>query len=564
MFRYKLKDATYMQTILKITGIFISFCILSYLFVQPLLTKGMIFNGDDAWYQIDRIFEIKRNLAHGVFMPFMYTFTFGQIAFPLGIFYPQITISVISVITFFFKNAVTGVYAGIAFFTLITLIITYYTLRKLGKSSSSAYVGAILYAFATYRTVDAFSRFAMGEYLAMTFLPLCFYGLYAILSGKNKDWPYLAIGFSFILLSHVLTAFIIAIVLCIILIFNLILQDDRIRKFQYLMTAGVATICSSAIFLFPFIEQRLFQAYNIPTPTNLAKNAQTFSGMVTSALENSVQKNLVASYSVGLTSIIIIILGAIFFKNLKSFEKLSYIIATVVFIFSSALFPWSLLQSTPVMVIQYTFRLLAIPTLLYAVVGAGLFDLFLNSYDKISRRNFVVFIMVLIGILSCWYSSMQKLATESQYVAAPAMTNDGNISNGTMYTDQYTPKHATKFLNDFIKHVAIIDNKKVTLKKIKPSANQLAFTDKKVKNAEKIDLPVAYYKNYVAYRNGKRIQVKKSTRGSMLVESKGKGAITIRYKYSVIDFLGAILSVLTWVGFVVWFVRAKIRKNVID
>lgn len=33
MFRYKLKDATYMQTILKITGIFISFCILIYLFV---------------------------------------------------------------------------------------------------------------------------------------------------------------------------------------------------------------------------------------------------------------------------------------------------------------------------------------------------------------------------------------------------------------------------------------------------------------------------------------------------------------------------------------------------
>lgn len=561
MFRYKLKDSAYMQTLLKVTVIFVSFCILSYLFVRPLLTKSMVFNGDDAWYQIDRIFEIKRNLTQGVFMPFMYTFTFGQIAFPLGIFYPQITISVISIITLFFQNAVTGVYAGIAFFTLITLLITYYILRKLGKSVGSAYVGAILYTFATYRTIDAFSRFATGEYLAMTFLPLCFYGFYAILSGKNKEWPYLAIGFSFVLLSHVLTAFIIAGILIIIWIFSLVFQSNRIEKFKYLVIAGIASICSSAIFLFPFIEQRLFQTYNVPTPVDLSKNAQSFSGMVIAALDNSVQKNLISPYSVGLTAIITIILGAIFFKKLQPFEKISYIIANVIFVFSSALFPWSLLQSTPVMVIQYTFRLLAIPTLLYAVVGAGLLDLVWNSYKKQIGRNFIIFIITLIGILSCWYSSMQKLAIEPWYVASPALTNDGKISNGTMYTDQYTPKHATKFLNDFIKHVAIIDKKKVILKEIKPGANELKFTDKKVENSKKVDLPVAYYKHYAAFRNGKEVKAVRSARGSILVESKSKGAIIIKYKYSIIDIFGAMLSVLSWVGFLIWFVKDKIRRN---
>ncbi len=36
-------------------------------------------------------------------------------------------------------------------------------------SNRAAVIGAILYTFSTYRTIDAFTRFAMGEYLAMTF-----------------------------------------------------------------------------------------------------------------------------------------------------------------------------------------------------------------------------------------------------------------------------------------------------------------------------------------------------------------------------------------------------------
>ncbi|MFT9269203.1 MAG: hypothetical protein ABF539_06770 [Liquorilactobacillus nagelii] len=33
--------------------IFVSFLVLSYFFVYPLLTKGVVFNGDDSWYHID-------------------------------------------------------------------------------------------------------------------------------------------------------------------------------------------------------------------------------------------------------------------------------------------------------------------------------------------------------------------------------------------------------------------------------------------------------------------------------------------------------------------------------
>ena len=60
----------------------------------------------------------------------------------------------------------------------------------------------MLQLFIAYRTADAFARFALGEFLGMVFLPLIIYGLYAVMYGKEKDWPYLALGLGKVIFSH--------------------------------------------------------------------------------------------------------------------------------------------------------------------------------------------------------------------------------------------------------------------------------------------------------------------------------------------------------------------------
>ncbi|MFT8726813.1 MAG: 6-pyruvoyl-tetrahydropterin synthase-related protein [Liquorilactobacillus ghanensis] len=541
--------------------IFASFLVLSYFFVYPLLTKGVVFNGDDAWYHIDRIIEIRKNLQHGIYLPFVYTYTFGQIGFPLGIFYPQATLTISAAISLFFKHQVTGIYAGIAFYTLVTLILTYWVCRKIGKSRSEAYVGAVLYAFAAYRTIDAFSRFAMGEYLAMTFLPLCLYGFYAILVGKNKDWPYLAIGYSLIIMSHVLTAFILGLFMLVVWLINLAVSKHKMMQFKYFIYAGIASFFSSAFFLVPFLEQELFQKYAQPDPRILAKTSQQFSSMLLVALDNSINKGNGAIYSIGLTSIIILIAGFFCLKELTKLEKISYFVALTVFIVSSKVFPWSLVQKTPLSVIQFTFRLLVIPTLLFAIVGAGIFGILRKKYFQ-SKRKYLFLLIIVLGVLGGWYGSVYQLSIGSSFNQENLLyKNDSRAFNEITSTDQYTPKKSLPYLSEIQQHIAIINGKKVTLKKITPQPSELIFKDKSLTQAKKVDLPVAYYKNYVAYRNGHRMKLVSSKRNTMLVSSKETGPIMVTYHYSKVDIIAIISSVLTWLFFVAIFISGWIRKK---
>ena len=242
-----IRNKHYLKQMIINIGVFLSFCVLSYLYIRPLLITGNIYMGDDAWYHINRIIEVKRNIEVGNFLPYIYSYTFGQVAFPLGIFYPEITLIPIALISTLFKHQVTGIYMGIALYTLLTLCIMYFVVRKLNKSRLAAYVASVLYAFSIYRTIDAYSRFALGEYIAMTFLPLCFYGFYAILKGNRKDGVYLVAGFSLILMTHVLSAVIVLITMMLIWIISLIFIDEKVKKTFDLFIVGVVARVNTKI-----------------------------------------------------------------------------------------------------------------------------------------------------------------------------------------------------------------------------------------------------------------------------------------------------------------------------
>lgn len=533
--------------------IFCSFLILSYFFVYPLLTRGFVASGNDISYQIQRIIEVSHNLKHGIFLPFIYTYSFGQVAFPLGIFYPEVTLIPSAMLYNLFGHQVTGIYAGFAFYALLAMIFTYVVFRKLKYSWIISYIVAIVYTFSVYRTIDAYTRFAMGEYIAMTFLPLCFYGFYAILKGKVKDWPYLAFGLSFILLSHVLSTFIVVLTMALIWFFSFLWQSNHLQRIRYFIIAAVATLLSSAIFWVPFLEQQLFQKYNQPSPVSLEKSAYKLSDLLIAATNNSMS----APISIGFTMLLTLIFGGIFFAKLTRLEQYSYLIALTTFIGASAVFPWIIFQKTPVSVIQFSFRLFMITTLLCTVVAAGLLQLFLHNKTMTNTMKQLSLVFIVLATLGSWYASMRSLRLNYwQNQPLRIFTNSGpqsKIPNKTTFVEQYTPRKTMPYFNEVIGHVAIINHKKVTLSQIVAKPSKQIFTDKSVQQATKVDLPVSYYKNFVAYRKGKQVSVTRSKRNTLLVSSKTTGAITIGYKYSVMDKISVIISVLSWFGFLVYF-----------
>ena len=54
------------------------------------------------------------------------------------------------------------------------MMIMYYVARRLDRTTFESFITAVVFAFSVCRTYDAYQRFALGEFLAMTFLVLAF------------------------------------------------------------------------------------------------------------------------------------------------------------------------------------------------------------------------------------------------------------------------------------------------------------------------------------------------------------------------------------------------------
>ena len=82
--------------------------ILSLFFVLSGLKARMVFAADDMPYHINRIQELVYSLKHGNWYPYLYTRQFKGVPYPLGIFYPQLTLIPIAALCIVFNSYIIG------------------------------------------------------------------------------------------------------------------------------------------------------------------------------------------------------------------------------------------------------------------------------------------------------------------------------------------------------------------------------------------------------------------------------------------------------------------------
>ena len=533
------------------------FILLAILFVLPFVSHGFIPAGDDLGYHFDRVIEIADNFKHGNFFPQMYTYTFYRFGYLLNSFYPWLTIVPFAIFKNIFSNQVIAFAWGFGLYIFVGLNITYHVSNKLFKNKVQSFFTALIYIFSGYLLTDGYSRFAFGEFIAMIFIPACFYGFYAVLFGNKKDWPYLAFGMSAIMLSHVLSTFIVTMTFTILFVVLFHWINDRNERIKRLAFAVGVFITSSAIFLLPFVQQELYQKFAQPSPMPLS--GPNFGDNVISALNSNNGDNL------GFIIISVLILGLIFWKALNKLEKSCYVIGTIVLAFTTSLFPWTMLTNTFLDVIQFTFRFDMVITILYAVVAGKIVrvvldKIFAKNNDRVKKN--LVSVGALLIILVPWLGDVtnilnyQMAGTPEQYrfTKSYKLFTDQN----GLWMDQYTPEKGQSALGGVTERLAIVDGNQIQLhsKDIKSLPNGLKFTGNLVDNAKSVILPTYNYKNIHVYRNGKQIKWSPNSQDLIQVDS-GSGPITVKYVLSFVDWLAIILSFATWIIALVMYVRRK-------
>lgn len=228
----------------------------------PMGTNYLPF-AHDMSVHLARIDGLKAALLDGQFPARMYPALLNDKGYPFGIMYADLFLYPAALLRLLGFPLDTSYKIYVAGITLATALVTRWVLRKMLNSESVALLGSALYTLSFYRLTNVYVRGAVGEYTAMLFLPLVVYGFWRIYTQpadaqRSQPWCWLplALGFTGLLQSHLLTTEMTAVV-CLIFCLCLLRHTLRRPVLTGLFKAAGAAVLWNLWFLVPLLDYML-------------------------------------------------------------------------------------------------------------------------------------------------------------------------------------------------------------------------------------------------------------------------------------------------------------------
>lgn len=481
----------------------------------------------------------------------------------------------------------------VALINIVTVLISYYSFKVMLEEKKNAVVGSVLYSLSVYRFYVLYQRGAVGEFTAMTFLPLIAVGLwkiYTMPSDKNlrKQWVMPVIGYWGVIQSHVLSTEIyggFTLLFCLIM-FKKTFKKDR---FIVLLKIVLISVILNANYLLPFLESFLLDDLYIKldTPVGnglmgipLAHIFKFYTGKAT-------HYYYIADGGFGCTAIIVI--GLLVYVCIKKYfsgdnrKKLwiTGIISLISVIIASNIFPWSSIigfldeksggsfAGKVMHAAGMVFKNVQFPVR-YLTVGMFVFTmftclvLFCKKDDKVLKV--VTGIIVAITIVQfIWLSA--------------AMMKDGNLD--IRYAVSQTDKTFTFNLGGF-EYMPLRENDGLPYMNMLIDNEECQTTNAKISNYEKymtnikvhittdadslgmVEFPLLYYRGYKAVdvNTGEKLTLHNSTssaRLSVIVPAGYDGDVKVYYAGKTTWHIAEAVSLLAMI-YIIWF-SAKSAKE---
>ena len=228
----------------------------SVIFASLPVFTPYLFGGHDLAFHLNRIEGIKNALLAGDIPVRMHFSALEGAGYPTSVFYGDLLLYLPAVLRVLGWSVQSAYQMYILFINILTCVIVYKVFSNIFKNQWIALFGSCMYMLVPYRLECIYVRAAVGEYTAACFYPLIIYGLYLMYSEeeeKKHDWIWFALGFSGIILSHIISTFV---AFCVTLLFCIIKIKDTFSKeiFVKLCKAVIVTLGICAAFLIPFVD----------------------------------------------------------------------------------------------------------------------------------------------------------------------------------------------------------------------------------------------------------------------------------------------------------------------
>ena len=533
--------------------IFLLMILLTALSCIPMWVPDSYVIGDDFLFHLGRIQGIADSLRAGYFPARIHLFTLSDYGHGSGFFYPQVWIYIPALLRLCGYSILTAYDIFVTLCTFASVCAMYYCTRRISCSKAAAVIAAILYAFASYRLINIYYRAALGEVQSFIFAPLIVSAAYDLTHGHSEKWPVLALGFFGLLGSHLITLGIFGIIFLVILAAGAKKLFTDKSVIPAILKAAACVILPYAYFILPLIEQW--------TTTELAINSYLSLQSEIDAHPPYIWTDLFAPFQTwkfynrrrhpfpGIPLLISAVLPFFTFRNKDEGTRFARFLACVSLFslwMSTNLFPWDhcrwLLSR-----LQFSWRLLAIPTVLLPVCGGTALVVLL---PKVSKKLLILITFVVCAGFTVPF--MSHVLGERMRYYENFILEDDRLGTGE-YLPVYMAKAAFRDFTAQNQNTVHYQGEPITVQNPKRSGLSFSFDYDlpEISGDGVFEIPLTYYTGYKGSFRADGItdalEVRSSNRGLTSVSgiTESHGSIRVWYEKTKIQKTGEWISLLS-------------------
>lgn len=473
---------------------------------------------------------------------------------------------------------------------IATACIAYVSFSKCFQNRYIGIFGCALYTLAPYRIYNMYNRAAVGEFLAMVFLPLLVWGFYRIYTedpnrkGYLWNWVIPVLGFSGVIQSHNLTCEMVGF---FVVLLCLIMWKRTFRKRTFLVlcfTVGM-TIVINAWYLVPCLDLMCADSYYFGNNANVLIQdrgillAQIFYTLQASGNSSRyVENGMVGAEPIGLGAALLLCQGlwlmvrkavdkedrTVDEQNEKRAGDVGFCLLVIALFMSTRYFPWNFLSTrgrvlaSLVGSLQFPTRMTTIVSILGVFVACVMAKKLLRGNMGFLSGKAVITFIVLVAVVFGSYQVNSTLFTRDGLVRLYTAQNAGTTA---ALGGEYFPLDAS--FSHMTYHDAVL-SEGVLMEDYQKNGLDVTAQITAEENGY-IEFPLLYYKGYRAQVLGTKeaLTVMKGDNSDVrvLFPAGFQGEIRVWYEGMWYWRVAEVLSVTAGVGFLAYYVLKCFRRE---
>ena len=554
----------------KKTAIDISICVLmTFVCLFSFFDSKIVVNlSHDLTFHLNRFVGLANAFEEGQILPKIYPYANYGFGYASPLFYCDLFLYPFGILYHFGLSAIWCYKLCILFYTTLGNIFVYLIIKKETNDRKLSLLATFLYLTCNYHLMNIFVRGALGEVVAMTFVPLVLYAIYKILVKHEDCFIFLGISFSLLVQSHLISSLLYGIFFFwMIVVFVIINKKDFSLIKKTIITIFKGTILAlllCAWYLLPMLEQMHSQTFWLSVNSQYNNISSTIQSV--GDVFNSLSYKFIPSVG---ALLILFSLGYIFVK------KNRYITIIVVYTLMCYLIILGILPGLYLNVIQFYFRL-------YIVIFPLTIIVSIYVLKDFKYRNILIMISSIFLLSNVVITNIKMINDGEYYLNNNATVDEINSVTNFKYNldynhdelggAEYLPYTEYKNYNNDSLSIKYIDENEEFIDYIKEydrAYSKLEFTCDNQEDLELL-LPLSYYKGYRAYEfiDGawvhKNITYSPLTREVLIEAEIGEHTYKVLYEGTVVQKATLVISILSIIGVVAYGVlkrKNKVRYN---